>query len=690
MILLEGAFVSALIALVVTAAYYGGTRAEALWVSQALVLLSTTLAASALCNSQAARLARLPRRSEWGGAAALYAAFVLLGFARWVACVLTDGRWGTVNRQASLEALVSHLVFGAAVFAFTVTLSSRLHVRWVCAALAFFVLGSGALSFYLKINGLVGGTHNDVSDLAFFGANSNQYGGVLTLLTPLLLGVIVYRLARGGLLRGRRLDPEGLEALLWGATLALVTALIFWVEARGAFLMHMMLLAGCAALLIFRGSFKAVLLVLAAALAGVTIILNVLGWTQATEWFGRSIGESLSLRIHIQADVLRACLTKPWFGWGEGTLPWILRLFQSDRADLVYVLQSYNAHLTRWAESGLLGAALWYGAVLAWSVPSVVQAMRSPSLWSSCLGGASFVGILYLGFLCLSDDYAATPAVRLLLAFYLALLMRTRRPLPRSPGSESDVRQEEEEKKGADAGDRAGAKLWERVLPNLLVIVVAVVTAGAAYARYELYRQLHRAQARPLILSGLAFPLKDSEEVPRALRQASLAAPGSADPHALMGRYWQANASKRKNGTLRRTQLERALKSYRTAIALAPTWPDTYLHAASVCIALKRPDEAAALFLEGLERNPNARDPKLYALSQLLAQAERSRRPEERSMLRAACDRIVEGAARLERPFTIRDYGYILDYDHIAGKPRRLSVDGDRRVREYLSGLTRA
>lgn len=679
MILEPLAFISALIALVVTAAYLGGIPAHALWVSQGLILLSAVCAAMILLSPKAVRSACPPRPSEWRVAAGFYAAFLMLGIVRLAAAVITDGRWGTVNRQATLEALVGHLVFGAAVFAFTVILSCRAYVRLVCIAMALFVLGSGSFSFHLKINGLVGGTHNDASALAFFGANSNQYGGMLTLLTPLFLGIVAYRLTRGGILRGRRLDPDGLEALSLAGTIALLTAVIFWVEARGAFVMHLMLMAGCSALLIFRARFKLVLILLLAALTGGSIILHVLGSAKAAEWFGRSLNDSLSFRISTQWDVLRACLDRPWLGWGEGTLPWILRSFQSNRADLIILLQSYNSHLTRWAESGLLGAALWYAAVIAWSAPSAARALRSPSLWSSCLGGASLIGVLYLGFLCLSDDYAATPATSLILALYLALLMRARHPLPRSSRSRHDLEEREE----TDAP--TGKSSWARVASAWLVIVAAVVTAGASYAQYQWSAQLRRAQLRPLVLSGFAFPVKADEEVLRALRRSAAAAPWSADPQAFMGRYWQSSAWMQKDAARRRSQLEESLEHYRTAIRLAPTWPDTYPYAASVCMALKRREEAAVLFLEGLKYNPNSRDQKLYALSMLLAEAERSRWPEERVFLLEACGRIVDDAAGLERPFTIQDYNYIFDYDHVAGKPRRLPAEDDRRVRAYLT-----
>lgn len=669
---------SALAAIVVTAALFGGTNAHALWVSQGLVLVSAALSAAVLWDARTARSMRLPQLSEWAGAALLYAAFLLLGASRLIVAVLTDGRWGTVNRQATLEALLGHLVFGAAVFAFTVTITSRASVRLLSAAMALFVLGSGAYSFHLKINGLVGGTHNDVSMLAFFGANSNQYGGMLTLLTPLFLGIVAYRLTRGGILRDRRLDPDGLEALFLVGVVALLTAVVFWVEARGAFVMHLMLLCGCATLLVFRARFKLALILLTALLAGGAIILHVLGGTQAVEWFGRSLGESLSVRIATQADMLRAWMARPWFGWGEGTLPWIARSFQTGKADLIYVIQAYNSHLTRLTESGSIGAALWYGAVLAWSVPSALKAARSPSLWSSCLGLASAIGVLYLGFLCLTDDYASTPATSLILALYLALLIRTRHPLPRTARLQDDS--------GADAPSDRGRR-GQRLLGASLLLS-ALVAMAVSYANYHAAQMLRQARVRPLVAAGLAFAVRADESVLTALRQASAYTPWAADPYALLGRYWQVRAYAHKDATLRRSQLEEALKEYRTAIRYAPTWPDTYLYAASVCVALKRREEAAALFLEGLEHNPNSRDQRLYAFSTLLAEAERTRWPEERSALLAACGRIIEGAAHLERPFTIDDYNYVFDYDHVVGKPRLLSAEDDRRVRAYLSALT--
>ncbi|MCG3175511.1 MAG: hypothetical protein MOGMAGMI_00444 [Candidatus Omnitrophica bacterium] len=670
---------SALLAYLVMAGYYGGTVPDGLLAGRAALLVAVILAAvrSALRPVAAAPVLR----REWIQPSVWYGLFLVYGAAQYAGIPPLS----TVNRYATLQALTQEAFVPLAVFVFASSLTGRGAVRAWAAAFAVYVIASSSVSFYVKTNGLVGGSHLAPSPMIFFGSNSNQYGGLLSAMTPLCVGLITYRLAKGGFLKSGRLRTTDLEMFFLMVVVALITATIFWVEARGVMVLHLVLLVFVSAALMLRARPLAAFSMLGALLGGSAIVLNLLGTEKATQFVGKSLTESLAFRTAVQTDALRAALDRLWTGWGEGALIWVLRTYQSHQADFIHPLQTYNGHLTRLAETGLIGSALWWAALMSVMLPALRRIHRAESSWVRTVGACSVLGLAHTLALGLTEDFRLTPAYALVQALYLALTVRASHSM--APGS-SDM-------DGRSEG--AGGTPARRPLPAAgLVVILVMIAAGAAalsvraWADHRAAISLREAGCRDLLHIGLAFAPRADEGALSALQEAARWVPDAPDPYALMARHREAVSQRKGTTHEQRAHFRRQVHAdYAEAIRRAPTWPDTYLYAGAALMADRRRSEAAKLLEKGMELNPEARDRRLYAILLLLAEAERTRWPDERTELTASASRLLRGSERTRRPLTLEDHDYLANYDHVNHRPRRLSPVEEGRLRGLLEDLAK-
>lgn len=254
-----------------------------------------------------------------------------------------------------------HLLFGFAV-AFLVSRAEADERRLIWPSIV-----AGLCGFWLLVIVFVNLPHPPSFDWRYLGlgvSNVRQLGFYSAVGTAAALGLAVQR--------------GGRETLLWVAAGALVLSIAFWSGSRGALLA--LAAAVCLVLTMVRQirTFRtaAIVLATAALAAGLSLLQPPPDHHYGVERLGRSLsGRSLnelgSHRVDLWLDAWNAFLSRPFFGYGEGQVGWVV-----PQGDALY-LHPHNIYLQLLLQWGIVGTSVALALALILFRHSHVSASRN-------------------------------------------------------------------------------------------------------------------------------------------------------------------------------------------------------------------------------------------------------------------------------------------------------------------------
>lgn len=637
--------------------YLGGNDSTALFILQTLILAAWTLHVFVICLSGSPIFPY--RRTR-------FSAFLFSGFLVYVTLQAVGGhavflKWlpGSVYRLET-ERNAVQMVLYALLFILLVDFTSlRKNRRIAVLALAIEVVALLIWVYYLKTNHLLGGTPENPSPLQFFAANSNHFGAALAAITPLFLAYAA-DLLDSFPFRQLRFGVRIIEAVFFLVLTALVTAAIFHVEARAAFVLQV---AAVTFFCAFGVPLRSVMKLLGACLliAAVMLIFNVADTVDLAKSAFQALPRSMEQRLLVNRDSLSIFHDYPIFGTGSGTYTWVARTYQSTNPELEYYVHNYNAYLELLTDTGPIGFALFFiplGLLLSTSIRRCFLDRRETFPKAAL---ASFLGIAVIALLSFVDSCLKTPAVAVFVVFHLAVI-----------GSSAVSR---------DAADWMSEGRPET--PNLKALLfLPLIFFLLVYTQKEWTAQSLLDKNGSLLAHGLSTNAskldRDGLERSVALR------PASAEAWALLGRAYEREAEGKKGETLHRLYGQ-AVEAYQRSVALAPTWPDTWLYLGRIKMHSRQRIEGIEDMGKALKLLPYNRDIYLYGIMNCLNLIDSSPWPEEREKVKRLAKQWLLQSNRLRRPFSKEDHDYIYNYDFDLRSPRKLTPDDDARFLSLLS-----
>ncbi len=589
---------------------------------------------------------------------AIFLALVWIQFALGPGLVLT---WspGTVYADATRRHATQLFFYFLFFLVCLDTFTSRQKVRLIALLLAIEVTLLIAFAYYLRINRSIGGIFETAPNL-FFASNSNDFGAMLSLVTPLILGVTAYTIRR--LCEDFEFGESLILATLYCVLVAVLTTAIYYSGARAVFIVHILAVP---AFIYFsfdgpvrkiRWAAMAIFVILASTIfvySASSVKIESRLTTLPADFIGR---------LKICLDSAQLLKDFPFFGSGLGTFPWIARRYQMIQPEIRFYKRSYSTYLGLTYETGLIGAVLLLAALAFFLYGAWKRVRGDRSTWAKSMGLAGSTLVVMTIVLLAVDNYLATPATALGVIAQGVIFYRITDLSGRPERLDDDV----------------SVPTYPAGRPAALfsLLLVFLVPLFLFQSMQDFLAQRLVARNGSLFLFGIADPGKTRDVA--ALERAIQLNPGNAEAWALLGRALEDQVQKSRGPDLHQ-RLARPIEAYHNSTRLAPTWPDTWFRLGRLLILDRRRSEGLRAMEGAVINQPYNRDAYLYLITQALKWSEESPWPREREEAKRLALYWLERSKRLSRPFTREDYDYIGGFDSIHQRDRLLTPLEKRR-----------
>lgn len=477
----------------------------------------------------------------------------------------------------------------------------------------------------------------------------NHYGVYLALVCPLFLASIVYYYQKENL--ENRSDLRLIQNIFYLVLLAAMAASIFNAEARAGFVIH---LAVFCIFLMASASKKflknaVILLVMLGAL--MLVALNFFSPQLLWQTYS-ALPQSLSERFAITRDACLIYSHYPLFGTGFGTYQWFYKIYQMTNASYLFSSHAFNDHLELLGECGTVGYLLFVVPIATLSLFSLKKCLKSSSFWCRSMGLAAFIAV---GFLCgasFFDYYLKTPAIAMLFAMYLAILLRC-------ATFYSEFRHE------VDWHLLARTDLISRLLKGLLVVSVGVALIflfnylTRNYLSQKVYNRIEDSQrydAKKNLTPKLTELMMTDElgDLEKAVDSAPLNPKGWS---LLGGLYYDLSETSSTEES--KSLLNKSVDAYDLATELAPTFSDYWLSLGRAKIRTGKTMDGLEDMRHGAELAPFSRDVILYAILIHLKVEEYALWESDKHEIHSKALALVRSTLSLPDPLTKEDHDYL-------------------------------
>jgi len=542
--------------------------------------------------------------------------------------------------------------------------SSQKRVRLVMVLVAVQTAFLIALGYFQR-NAVYGGLqeiygwHAVQKDSQFFSSffNKNYYGAFLLLASYLFLGPLFYWFRHPEF--KWPLDSRQLENLLFVLILPAALVSMLHVRARAAFAMEL-----CAVASLWIAGFLtegrkrafAAFVLFGASVYALAVVLSPSLWEPY-----RFLARDFMFRWTLWKESVPLFFDFPYFGTGLGTFKWISRRYQIQLAEDYWMDHTHNDYLELLTDAGAIGFLIFMAAIVLLLIISLRKCLKSESRWNRTVGIVSLMAVVSLGAISTVDFYLRTPAIAMLFAVHLGILVNC----------------------GAMYSGERGGRASESTPLKIMWVMAGIVLLGSlgvyAYHTYRSEAMFDRYEQAQVFNRD---ELQSKNLRPAELTKAVLAVPENPRGWKLLGDFYFRKAALNK-GRSSEKYFQKSIEAYRTLTVLAPTRPDAWLSLGKV--EIMRGDREAGFKdrRQGLRLSPYNRDIYLSLLVDYLRAAEvlaDSKSQHEAYLQEAAL--LIQQASSLTSPFTLTDF------DYLGGASGKLSQEDRTRVYALLERLS--
>jgi O-antigen ligase len=240
--------------------------------------------------------------------------------------------------------------------------------------------------------------------------NRNHYAGYMVMVAPLAISYAVY-------------CENKFKRLIFGFIGAIICTSVFLSLSRAGSLSLVLSLLIMALIMISQGRTKNTYWIIGISVVLAVLLTSIAGVSPIGERF-KQFWQGLFDRWQVARDSLAMIKDFPIFGIGWGNFRYVFTLYQKFSISPNYYKYLHNDHLQLVVETGLIGAALYFGFLfkIFWEIFSELKKRRDYFTKSVVLGGlCGLIGVIFHSFF---DFNFHIPAISFLFWFILGLIYK--------------------------------------------------------------------------------------------------------------------------------------------------------------------------------------------------------------------------------------------------------------------------